>query len=195
MIGAGAGMLTVGIPRGLLFYEYYPLWKTLLEGLGVRVVDSGATSRRILDIGVSECVDEACLPVKAYIGHCIHLSPKCDALFVPRVVSVEQGAYTCPKLLGLPDMVAAAGTGAKLLTPVIDRTKSPRAAFSAALQLGKLLGRPATRSTLAYLKAVREQGTFEAGLPGSSGWFSGDQANVARPGPRVLVLGHLVVGQ
>ena len=58
------------------------------------------------------CVDEACLPVKAFFGHVAYLAGKADALFVPRFVSIEHGAFICPKLMGLPDMIRARVPGA-----------------------------------------------------------------------------------
>lgn len=109
----------VGIPRGLLFYEYYPWYRTLLEGLGAEVVVSPDTSKYILDQGVEAAVDEACLPVKIFFGHVSHLKDKVDHLFIPRMVSVCPYEYTCPKLLGLPDMVKA---GFAELPSVIDAT-------------------------------------------------------------------------
>jgi len=35
------GNLKIGIPQALLYYEYFPLWKNFLEGLGAEVIISG----------------------------------------------------------------------------------------------------------------------------------------------------------
>jgi predicted nucleotide-binding protein (sugar kinase/HSP70/actin superfamily) len=98
---------TVGIPRGLMYYDYGPAMHAFLESCGARVIVSPATNREILETGLALCVDDACLPVKAFFGHAAALADRVDVLFIPRFVSVERGAYICPKLMGLPDMIRA----------------------------------------------------------------------------------------
>lgn len=89
----------------MLAYYYLPLWETFFTALGAEVIVSPQTNKELLDSGVELAVDEACLPVKVYMGHVNFLKAQVDVLFLPRIVSVEPGKYTCPKLLGLPDMV------------------------------------------------------------------------------------------
>lgn len=97
--------VTVGIPRALLYYHYYPGWEAFFRALGAEVVLSDETTKTILDRGVRDAVDEACLPVKLYMGHLANLRDKgVDCIFAPRVVSVERKKYLCPKFLGLPEM-------------------------------------------------------------------------------------------
>ena len=50
--------MKIGIPRALLYYYYFPLWKTLFEELGAQVVVSDISSREIIDEGVKEAVPE-----------------------------------------------------------------------------------------------------------------------------------------
>lgn len=95
----------VGIPRALLYYYYYPMWKGFFEALGQEVVVSSKTTKAIMDKGVKLSVDDACLPVKLFFGHVLDLRDKADYIFIPRMVSVEKKAYICPKFLGLPDMI------------------------------------------------------------------------------------------
>jgi predicted nucleotide-binding protein (sugar kinase/HSP70/actin superfamily) len=97
--------MTVGIPRALLYYHYYPGWEAFFRALGAEIVLSDETTKNILDRGVRDAVDEACLPVKLYLGHLANLRDKgVDCIFTPRVVSVERKKYLCPKFLGLPEM-------------------------------------------------------------------------------------------
>jgi len=95
----------VGIPRALLYYYYYPMWKGFFEALGQEVVVSSKTTKAIMDKGVKQAIDDACLPVKLFFGHVLDLRDKTDYIFIPRMVSVEKKAYICPKFLGLPDMI------------------------------------------------------------------------------------------
>ena len=59
-------MISVGIPGGLYYYAYYPMWKVFFEEIGVQPVTSGPTTREILDNGVREALADACVPVKVF---------------------------------------------------------------------------------------------------------------------------------
>lgn len=112
--------MKVGIPRGLFYYYYYPLWKTFFQDLGAEVATSPETNRRIVEMGIQSAVDEACFPIKVYYGHVRRLcSEPLDYIFVPRLVSVEPRSFICPKFMGLPDMLKAA---LPELPPLIDIT-------------------------------------------------------------------------
>src|SRR3989337_1194860 len=100
-------MTRVGIPRALLYYQYYPMWKTFFEGLDVEVVVSPPTTKTVVASGASRVVAETCLPVKVYCGHAIALADKCDLMFIPSIRSLEKRVYNCSKFLGLPDVVRA----------------------------------------------------------------------------------------
>ncbi|HHX77624.1 MAG TPA: hypothetical protein GX697_04680, partial [Firmicutes bacterium] len=111
-------MKTVGIPRALLYYNYYPCWRKFFETLGVKVVLSDRTTKKTVDAGVKTAVDETCLPVKVFMGHLFDLKEKkVDYIFCPRIISVEPRRYLCPKFLGLPNM---AQNLIKDLPPLLD---------------------------------------------------------------------------
>lgn len=97
--------MKIGIPRALLYYIYYPLWKTFIEELGHEVILSSGTNQGILDHSVKNSVDDACLPVKLFHGHVMDLIGKVDRILVPRLVSVHPSEYICPKFIGLPEMI------------------------------------------------------------------------------------------
>ena len=100
-------MIKVGIPRALLYYQYYPMWKTFFENLGAEVVVSPLTNKAILNSGVTRAVADTCLPVKLFLGHVISLMDKCDYIFAPAVISPGGKAYNCSKIIGLPNMTRA----------------------------------------------------------------------------------------
>jgi len=108
----------VGIPAALAYYHYFPWWQAYFTRLGAEVVTSGATTKGILNAGVATAPDEVCLPVKVYYGHALALAGQVDFLFVPRIVRVEPRAYTCPKFLGLPDLLR----GVPGLPPIVAPT-------------------------------------------------------------------------
>ncbi|RJQ40167.1 MAG: hypothetical protein C4555_02065 [Dehalococcoidia bacterium] len=97
-------MVKVGIPRAMLYYQYYPMWQSFFRGLGAEVVVSGETNHTILVKGAARVVPDTCLPVKAFLGHVIALAAKCDYIFIPTVRSIQPKVYNCSKFLGLTDM-------------------------------------------------------------------------------------------
>lgn len=98
--------MILGLPRALLYYYYNPLWQTFFHNLGVETVESGPTTKQMVDEGVKHSVAEICLPIKIFCGHVASLLKQdVDYVFIPRMVSVEKHKHFCPKFLGLPDMM------------------------------------------------------------------------------------------
>ncbi|KYH33003.1 acyl-CoA dehydratase activase-related protein [Neomoorella mulderi] len=155
----------LGVPRALFYYYYGPWWETFFQALGAEVVVSPPTSKEIMDLGVSLAVAEACLPVKVYYGHAAWLAGQVDALFVPRLVSVEKKSFICPKLMGLPDMLRAA---LKPCPPIIDTTvnlaRQPEEGLAAAVQgMARALGVKGSRVDLAMAAAEARYHAWLAG--------------------------------
>jgi predicted nucleotide-binding protein (sugar kinase/HSP70/actin superfamily) len=117
----------VGIPRALLFYQDFPLWKTFFEELGAEVVVSPPTNKAMLANGSSRVVAETCLPTKVFCGHVAELADKVDYIFVPSVRSIEPNVYNCSKFLGLPDLVRNAVPDSPLILDIeIDVNKGEK---------------------------------------------------------------------
>lgn len=96
---------TIGIPKGMLYYDYHILWENFFQNLGFEVKVSSDTNKKMINEGIMAAVDEACLPVKVFYGHVLDLASQVDYLFIPRIVSMVKKEYMCPKILGLPDML------------------------------------------------------------------------------------------
>ncbi len=193
--------MRIGIPRGLLYYEYFPLWKCFFEELSAEVIVSGPTTKRILDRGVQTAVDEACLPVKVFYGHAAELGDCVDFLFVPRVVSVEPRAYTCPKFLGLPDMLRASMVLPRLLSPTVNMRRNRRQLLAAVRQVAAELGAGPVKTWRAWRRAVAAYRRFKEFLRQGYGFEDavslalGQNRHLARQAPpardlTVAVLGH-----
>jgi len=93
--------------------------------LGFEVITSPPTNQEILELGLTACVDGACLPLKAFVGHVRFLVNRgLELLFVPQAISVVPGEYTCTNLLGLPDLVQQyIPSSVRLLSPALDARK------------------------------------------------------------------------
>lgn len=190
--------MKIGIPKSLLFYNYYPLWKTFFESLGTEVITSSSTTKTILQEGLKLTVDEACLPIKVAFGHVASLRDKVDLIFVPRLVSVSPKEYICPKFLGLPDMVRHGVPGLPgIIDSNINQYRRERDMYRQFYEIGLHICRNPVKIATAYKKAVVEQKRFvsllESGmLPEQAFRQHGDISKKypSRSLPIVAVLGH-----
>ncbi|MFC2056987.1 acyl-CoA dehydratase activase-related protein [Chloroflexota bacterium] len=131
-------MIRIGIPRSLLYYQYYPMWKTFFEELEAEVVVSPLTTQTILDEGSARVVADTCLPVKVFLGHVLSLVGKCDWIFLPAIRSVKTNIYNCAKFLGLPDMTKAViPESPPILEIDIDINKGKGKLYRAIYELGQ----------------------------------------------------------
>ncbi|MDI6872192.1 MAG: acyl-CoA dehydratase activase-related protein [Bacillota bacterium] len=147
-----AAGVSVGIPRTLFYYTYFPMWKRFFAELGAQVVASGHTSKQILDDGVRVAVTDACVPVKVMHGHVLDLvAKKVDFLFLPRVVCTNRRTVYCPKFLGLPDMIRSS---VRDLPRLIDVRFDARAGRLELLRAAFKVGRLFTGNKLRILRAL-----------------------------------------
>ncbi len=148
-------MTRVGMPRGMMFYKYFPFWQTFLEGLDVELVASEPTNKEILGIGVEVAEGEFCLPLKVFHGHCLSLRNQVDALLIPRLVSVHKDEYTCPKMLGLPDLIRMLDDQVPpIISPLIDMHKNRHSYFVELYKLGRQFTDKRHQILKAYQRAV-----------------------------------------
>jgi predicted nucleotide-binding protein (sugar kinase/HSP70/actin superfamily) len=148
----------VGIPHYLGYFSFYPLWKTFFEEIGLEVITSPPTNQQILNAGVAEAVNDACIPIKLYHGHVMEIKDQVDLLFVPRFVKVRKlGTETfCPKFLALPDLLRASiGNLPELLDTRVDLTRGRFELFRIAREIGERFGVAPARISRAYIIACR----------------------------------------
>ncbi len=193
----GAGKLKrVGIPRGLFFYYYYPLWKSFFVNLGAQVITSAPTNCLTVQQGIDSMVDESCFPIKVYFGHIKELCREpIDYLFVPRIVSVERRSYICPKFMGIPDMVRARIKDLPpLIDTIIDYSRDNKMMDNEILKAGKLFTSKISRIRDAYQAAYKEL-QFCKALAGQ-GYTMAEAINLWEgiPQPRFNCDTHLTVG-
>lgn len=98
--------MTIGIPRGMSFYNDYPFYYGFFTDLGIKIVLSDITTKQTMSAGSSLVVTETCLPIKIYIGHVLNLLDKgINKILVPSIQSIAPKIYNCSKIRGLPDLV------------------------------------------------------------------------------------------
>lgn len=196
----------VGIPRALLFYQYYPMWVTFFQSLGAEVVTSPPTTRATLSAGSARMVAETCLPVKVYCGHVLSLVGQADLLFIPSLRSLERNVHNCSKFLGLPDMVRAVVKEApEVLDVDIDLGEGRLAFYRAIYEVGRRFTwnplRVKAASEAAWGAHLRYQGLLHAGVSleqamreaGEEQEEDRDKAQIPNPNPQgltIAVVGH-----
>lgn len=146
----------VGIARALHYYRYFPFWKKLLEELGLELVLSPRTNKKIVEVGVQHGFGELCIPIKIYYGHIFNLienHPELDYLFCPRYVSEVKEGFFCPKFLSLPDVTKILPDVPEILNFEVNVKEFP--VTVSAVELGKQLGKSREKSLEAYEKAKK----------------------------------------
>ncbi len=186
--------IRIGIPRALFFYDYYPLYKTFFEEIGCEVIVSRKTDKKILDAGLSASNNELCLPIKLLYGHVIDLKDRVDYIFLPYIISTQEGSYICPKLIGSPDLVKA-NIPIKLLTIDVDMHAKYSTMFKALRDLAMQIKPNPVELYAAYRKALKEYHTFDGRI--KKGWLFEDAlAGKQQQYPRtrtIAVIGHTYV--
>jgi predicted nucleotide-binding protein (sugar kinase/HSP70/actin superfamily) len=118
----------IGIPRSLCYDELRIFFDRLLEYHGFETVVSPKSSGRILELGLKRCIDEVCLPLKAFFGHVEALREQgLDTVLVPRLISLARGRNLCPKFAVLPDLIAASFPELQVVSPYLDLHHSTHA--------------------------------------------------------------------
>ena len=144
-------ILRIGIPRTLSYFTFFPLWQPFFEGLGLDVIVSPESNKEILDDGIKETVNDACVPIKLFHGHVAALKDKVDFLFIPRLISLDGKSTLCPKFLGLPDMVKYSIKGLpEIIENRLDLKKGKLELYRFLYRIGKKF----TDNKLLILKAI-----------------------------------------
>ncbi len=192
-------MTTVGIPQGLFYHYYYPLWKTFFEDLGAEVICSGPSNRQTVEKGIAAAVDETCFPVKVFFGHVQELSDlEVDYIFLPRLVSVEARSYICPKFMGIPDMIKAAMPDhPPLIETLVDLSNKKNILQQEIRRVGKMFTSKPKLIEQAYQHGLAELNKCmrfcQAGYTTTEAidlWQGGSIALAAESDLQVGVLGH-----
>ncbi|MCY6370003.1 acyl-CoA dehydratase activase-related protein [Clostridium ganghwense] len=159
--------MKIGIPKGLLYYKYYPFIETFLKELGAEIIISNDTNKTILNDGVKYCVDEACLPIKVFHGHVASIKDKCDLIIVPRIMCIRDKEYICPKFCGLPEMIKYSIQDMPRITELPLYMNSKKGLYEWVKKLGLMITGNLHAIDMAYMKAQNAQKNFKCGIKDS----------------------------
>jgi len=159
----------IGIPRVLMFFEQFPLWAAFFGELGVKVVLSDKTNRRLINKGLEEVLAEACYPVKVAYGHVVNLIEKgVDCIFLPSIIDLEKDSddvtrsYNCPLIQGIPFMLRPAFKDkARIISPSIFMAKEKENLKGQMEKMGREFGKETGEIASAITAALNAQEEFE----------------------------------
>ena len=164
--GSGTGP-SVGIPRALLVYDYAPLLIGFLNALGVRVVLSGQTTKKIMEEAAQLSYSDSCFPLKLLHGHAAQLSD-CDYLLYPCALRLgkmegdENQKYACPLVQASPFILRQAlNLGERLLAPIIDLSRGQDETINSLTDTALRMGFSRSQGRRAARAGFREQQRFE----------------------------------
>lgn len=156
--------MRVGIPKGLLYYKYYPFIEEFLLNLDVEIIVSEDTNKTTLNDGIKYCVDEACLPIKIFHGHVVSLVNKCDLIIVPRIMSIKEKEFICPKFCGIPEMIKNSIEDLPKITELPIYMCQEKSMYSWCKYIGKMVRAKPLDIKNAYDKAKIKQSKFKVGI-------------------------------
>lgn len=108
--------MIIGIPRGLVMYEDYPFWHTLLTECNIQPLLSGVTTVAQYEKGVKTIMaDNICFPAKLMHGHIMYLIKKnVDRILYPYNIYERKedqkavNSYNCPIVTAYSDVINSA---------------------------------------------------------------------------------------
>ena len=176
-------MLTVGLPKGLLYYRYKVIMENFLNKLNVKYVTSENSNFKILEEGKNICIDEACLSLKLFMGHVKSLENKCDVIIIPRIYSLEKGMQVCTNFNCLYDLTRNLFPNLKIIEYNIDvsHNKTEEKAF---ISLGKKLGFSKKASKNSYYYAKQKEHEYEENM------LVKTEKKLKSNKPKILIYGH-----
>lgn len=164
---------TIGIPRFLVNFDLLPFWNAFFKALGIPVVLSSPTNKKLVQRGLERLANEPCFPVKVAHGHALELlDQEVDYLFIPSIINMEKDdpsqprnflcpyvqtiPYTLRSALGLPEHL--------LLNPVMQFDRGVQGIAEDLAELSRPLERKASEIQKAVRIAYRALQRFRAAL-------------------------------
>ena len=153
--------VSIGIPRALFFYDYYPFCKYFFEGLGAKVVLSKKTDSELMQAGLKQSINEFCIPIKALYAHVLDLKGRVDYIFLPYVITFDKKTFMCPKLIGSPDIIKNSVDDIQLFSAEIDFNNFYSSLYESLKEImTKINANPITLYSV-YNEALEKQKQFD----------------------------------
>jgi predicted nucleotide-binding protein (sugar kinase/HSP70/actin superfamily) len=110
-----------------------------------------------------------------------------DAIFLPRMVSVEENTYSCPKFLGIPEsLLSAVPPGIPVLTVVLNLRKGKRQVLNDLQNFGIQLGKSRPEIRKAFVEGQEWQKRYQDSK--GAGWDFEDSLREIEESTRGLTM-------
>jgi predicted CoA-substrate-specific enzyme activase len=159
---------TVGIPRGLLVYDYAPLLIGFLNALDARVVLTSQTNNAIMDQAIELGYTDSCFPMKLLHGHAAMLKDT-DYILYPCAIRLdrkdgdESQQYSCPLVQASPFIIRnVLDLGERLLIPILDFSQGDADVIKNLTDVAVKMGFSKRKGKKAALAGIESQRRFEA---------------------------------
>ncbi|GHU61765.1 2-hydroxyglutaryl-CoA dehydratase activator [Clostridia bacterium] len=146
----------IGIPKFLLFYELYPLWRNFFEELGFEVVVSDTISKEIYQKSLGKIPVDTCYPIRCTYSIVENLMAKgVDYVYLPYISNMREDNYqthhshNCQYVQHIPDLITSAFNN----IPVLKHTMAFKDSDSIVLQSFIGLGNQLNKSKEEVIKA------------------------------------------
>jgi len=158
----------VGIPRGLLVYDYAPLLIGFLNALDARVVLSSQTNNAIMEQAIELSYTDSCFPMKLLHGHAAMLKDA-DYILYPCAIRLgekdgdENQKYSCPLVQASPFIIRqTVDLGERILIPIIDFSRGDADVIKNLADIAVKIGFSRKKGKEAALAGIESQRRFEA---------------------------------
>lgn len=160
--------LKVGIPSTLpFFYDFYPFWKAFFCELGLEVIISPSTNKKIIEEGMENIIGETCFPIKVAHGHILDLiEKKVDYIFLPSIVEVGEWAkdsgVCCPYVQTIPYLARCSidFKNTKIIQPMVYLSRGEKYLDKILINIGEELNINHKRIKKAIEIAYKTQAKF-----------------------------------
>lgn len=154
--------IRIGIPRALLYYRYFPYWRTFFNELGFDVVISKPSYRELIEEGFRYAEEDNCIPIKMAFGHALTLRDQVDFLFIPRLLSLDRKSCFCPRTAGLPEMLRYSIPDLPpILDPYVDERHRGSRLSSSFFEMVRKFGKGPNDAKQALQRAAEAQQQFQ----------------------------------
>ena len=159
---------SVGVPRGLLVYDYAPLLIGFLNALDARVVLSSQTNNEIMEHAIELSYTDSCFPMKLLHGHAAMLKDV-DYILYPCAIRLgekdgdENQKYSCPLVQASPFIIRqTVDLGERILIPILDFSRGNANVIKNLANVAVKMGFSKRKAKEAALAGIESQRKFEA---------------------------------
>ncbi|WAM30504.1 acyl-CoA dehydratase activase-related protein [Caldicellulosiruptor naganoensis] len=116
--------MRVGIPNSFCYMGMERFLADFISRISAstEAIFSGPTTNEMVELGIQNSIEEICMPAKLLVGHIEYLvkNTDIDILLLPRLASISYKTYSCPKIIGIPDLVKAHYNHMRIISPELN---------------------------------------------------------------------------